>query len=270
MKDSFGSTTSTNMADMSNNKRMFLILAAREILKKLNTGSSSQDLLLLRHRLRHYYVLYFSKLNTNALSSSSTSSNFYLRMAHREGAAKMELEPNERFQEKKEAADDHHNDEENGFSEFPSRQYGGTAATPDTVTHLERMNPENDDANAGYRSSWGSVEYEVDEPYKKILSPLSSSSSSTSLSSRLQFMPSIKIRKITDDSILIDTVVEKDVSLTSTLFGVLEEEKLDIVFERQYRITETQVSHTIQVKVQPDYDLHDLENKLRTWAGFST
>ncbi|RZC62109.1 hypothetical protein C5167_023847 [Papaver somniferum] len=135
-------------------------------------------------------------------------------------------------------------------------QYDGTAATPNTVTRGEQMNPEN----------IMMMEMPEYESYEGILSPPSTSS----LSSRLdQFLPSIKIRKITEDSILIDTVVQKDVSPTSTLFCVLEEEKLDIVFERQYR-TETQVSHTIQVKVQPDYDLHDLEYKLRTWAGFPT
>ncbi|XP_026405563.1 uncharacterized protein LOC113300575 isoform X2 [Papaver somniferum] len=249
MKDSkqrtFGSTATTATTatmDVSNNKRIFLKLAAREILKKLNSGSSYQDLLLLRRRLRQYYFLYFSKLNINVRSSSSTSPNLHLRMAHREGAVEMELEPHECLPAEKETADDHN---------------GGTAATPNTITRVERMNPE-DIMMMQMR------EYEADEPYKEILS-----ASTSSLSSRLQFMPSIKIRKKTEDSILIDTVVQKDVSPTSTLFGVLEEEKLDIVFERQYR-TETQVSHTIQVKVRPDYDLHDLENKLRTWAGFST
>ncbi|KAI3926144.1 hypothetical protein MKW98_028280 [Papaver atlanticum] len=254
----FGSTTTTtNTAttmDVSNNKRIFLRLAAREILKKLNSGSSYQDLLLLRHRLRQYYFLYFSKLNTNGPSSSSTSPKFHLRMPHREGiSAEMKLEPHECLLAEKEAADDY--GEENGFSELPPRKYDGTAATHNTVTRGEQMNPEN-------IMMMQMPEY---ESYEEILSPPSTSS----WSSRLQFMPSIKIRKITEDSILIDTVVQKDVSPTSTLFGVLEEEKLDIVFERQYR-TETQVSHTIQVKVQPDYDLHDLEYKLRTWAGFST
>ncbi|KAI3917196.1 hypothetical protein MKW92_050850 [Papaver armeniacum] len=253
MKDSkqrtFGSTATTTTMDVSNNKRIFLKLAAREILKKLNSGSSYQDLLLLRSRLRQYYFLYFSKLNINVpSSSSSTSPNFHLermkqlRMAHREGAAEMELEPHECLLAKKEAADGY--DEESGCSKLPPIQYDGTAATPNTVTR----------------------ECDVDlESYEGILSPSFSLSSSSSL----RIMPSIKIRKIREDSILIDTVVRKDVSPTSTLFGVLEEEKLDIIFERQYR-TETQVSHTIQVKVQPDYDLHDLENKLRTWAGFST
>ncbi|KAI3997757.1 hypothetical protein MKX01_007644 [Papaver californicum] len=217
--------------DMSNNnKRIFMKFAATEILKKLNSRSSYQDLLLLRHRLRQYYFLYFSnKLNNNVPSSSSSMSpNLHLRMAHREGAhEEMELEPHECLL----AAEDHYDEEINGFSELPSRQ-------PNTVTRVESMNPEN-------IMMMQMREYE--------------------------FMPSINIQKITEDSILIDTVVQKDVSLTSTLFGVLEEEKkLDIVFERQYRITETLVSHTIQVKVQPDYDLHDLEIKLCTWARFST
>ncbi|MCL7026887.1 hypothetical protein MKW94_021283 [Papaver nudicaule] len=268
MKDSkqrtLGSTTTatTTTMDISYNKRIFLKFAATEILKKLNSKSSSQDLLLLRHRLRQYYFLYFSKLNADVPSSSSTSSNFRLRMAHREGAAEMELEPHECLLAEKEAADDHY-DEENGFSKLPSRQYGGTSATTNRVATHERggkKDPKVDDANAG--PYWGSVQYAVDEPYKKIVSP-----SSPSL--RPQFMPSIKIRKIMEDSILIDTVVQKDVALTSTLFAILEEEKLDIVFEHQYR-TEIEVSHTIQVKVQPGYNLNVLENKLRTWAGIST
>ncbi|KAI3856198.1 hypothetical protein MKX03_027780 [Papaver bracteatum] len=264
MKNRKQRTTTTNTAttmDVSNNKRIFLRLAAREILKKLNSGSSYQDLLLLRHRLRQYYFFYFYKLNIKVpSSSSSTLPNFHLRMPHREGvSAEMKLEPHECLLAEKEAADDFHYDEKNGFSKLPSRQYGGTAATPNTVTRGEIMNPEN-------IMMMQMRENEVDEPYKEISSPSFSSSSS---SSRLQFMPSIKIRKITEDSIQIDTVVQKDVSPTSTLFGVLEEEKLDIAFGRQYR-TETQVSHTIQVKVQPHYDLYDLENKLRTWAGYST
>ncbi|KAI3974813.1 hypothetical protein MKX01_028073 [Papaver californicum] len=266
MKDSkqrtSGSTTTTT-TDMSKNKRIFLKLAAREILKKLNSGSSYQDLLLVRHRLREYY---FSRLNINV-----PSPNFHnLGMAQREGAEEMELEPHECLLAEKEAADDHY-DEENGFSEngeaIMTRQ-GGTAAKSNIAAHesedkKETTNPESDDANAGYRSGWESVEFEVDEPYKEILSPSSSSSF------RLQFMPFFKIRKMTEDSVQIHTAAQKDVSLTSTLFDVPKEEKLDIVFGHQYIITETKVPHTIQVEMQPGYDLNDLENKLRTWAGFS-
>ncbi|KAI3856731.1 hypothetical protein MKX03_029998 [Papaver bracteatum] len=79
------------------------------------------------------------------------------------------------------------------------------------------------------------------------------------------FVPSIKISKI-EDLILIHTTVFKKVALTSTLFRILEEENLDIVFENQYR-TECKVAHTIQVRIQPEYDIQALENRLRIWAG---
>ncbi|KAI3856730.1 hypothetical protein MKX03_029997 [Papaver bracteatum] len=79
------------------------------------------------------------------------------------------------------------------------------------------------------------------------------------------FVPSIKISKI-EDLILIHTTVLKKVALTSTLFRILEEENLDIVFENQYR-TECEVAHTIQVRIQPEYDIQVLENRLRIWAG---
>ncbi|RZC90881.1 hypothetical protein C5167_028712 [Papaver somniferum] len=79
------------------------------------------------------------------------------------------------------------------------------------------------------------------------------------------FVPSIKISKI-EDLILINTTVLKKVALTSFLFRILEEENLDIVFENQYR-TESVVAHTIQVRVQPEYNIQVLENRLRMWAG---
>ncbi|KAK9158663.1 hypothetical protein Scep_005237 [Stephania cephalantha] len=68
----------------------------------------------------------------------------------------------------------------------------------------------------------------------------SSSSSSSS------FIPSIRIKRMEDHLILISTVVVKDVALTSDLFQLLEDEKLDIASESQYR-TETRVAHTVQV-----------------------
>ncbi|KAI3868634.1 hypothetical protein MKX03_013144 [Papaver bracteatum] len=79
------------------------------------------------------------------------------------------------------------------------------------------------------------------------------------------FVPSIKISKI-EDLILINTMVLKKVALTSSLFRILEEENLDIVFENQYR-TECKVAHTIQVRIQPEYNVQLLENRLRMWAG---
>ncbi|KAI3831354.1 hypothetical protein MKW92_039549 [Papaver armeniacum] len=79
------------------------------------------------------------------------------------------------------------------------------------------------------------------------------------------FVPSIKISKI-EDLILINTMVLKKVALTSSLFRILEEENLDIVFENQYR-TECKVAHTIQVRIQPEYNIQLLENRLRMWAG---
>ncbi|KAG9449538.1 hypothetical protein H6P81_009503 [Aristolochia fimbriata] len=79
------------------------------------------------------------------------------------------------------------------------------------------------------------------------------------------FVPSIKIKR-TDDALFISTIVLKDVALTSLLFHILEEEKLDIVYENQYR-TETKVAHTIQVRVGADYDADALEKKLCIWAG---
>ncbi|KAI3846110.1 hypothetical protein MKW98_015479 [Papaver atlanticum] len=79
------------------------------------------------------------------------------------------------------------------------------------------------------------------------------------------FVPSIKISKI-EDLIFINTTVLKKVALTSSLFRILEEENLDIVFENQYR-TECKVAHTVQVRIQPEYNIQVLENRLRMWAG---
>ncbi|KAI3966892.1 hypothetical protein MKX01_009009 [Papaver californicum] len=79
------------------------------------------------------------------------------------------------------------------------------------------------------------------------------------------FVPSIKI-KVMEDLILISTIVLKKVASTSSLFRILEEEKLDIVFENQYR-TESIVAHTIQVRIQPEYNIQVLEDRLRMWAG---
>ncbi|RZC90880.1 hypothetical protein C5167_028713 [Papaver somniferum] len=79
------------------------------------------------------------------------------------------------------------------------------------------------------------------------------------------FLPSIKISKI-EDLILINTTVLKKVALTSSLFRIFEEENLDIVFENQYR-TECKVAHTIQVRIQPEYNIQLLEKSLRMWAG---
>ncbi|RZC90878.1 hypothetical protein C5167_028708 [Papaver somniferum] len=79
------------------------------------------------------------------------------------------------------------------------------------------------------------------------------------------FVPSIKISKI-EDLILINTTVLKKVALTSSLFRIFEEENLDIVFENQYR-TECNVAHTIQVRIQPEYNIQLLEKRLWMWAG---
>ncbi|PIA37143.1 hypothetical protein AQUCO_03000011v1 [Aquilegia coerulea] len=82
------------------------------------------------------------------------------------------------------------------------------------------------------------------------------------------FVPSVKIKKF-DDSVLIETLALKDVALTSGLFRILEDEKLEILFENQYR-TETIVAHTLQVKLQPGYNIEALEMKLCVWAGKPT
>ncbi|KAI3908315.1 hypothetical protein MKX01_027337 [Papaver californicum] len=79
------------------------------------------------------------------------------------------------------------------------------------------------------------------------------------------FVPSIKIN-VMENLILINTMVIKSVALTSSLFRILEEENLEIVFENQYR-TESKVAHTIQVRIQPEYNVQVLENRLRMWAG---
>ncbi|KAK9168573.1 hypothetical protein Syun_000713 [Stephania yunnanensis] len=85
-------------------------------------------------------------------------------------------------------------------------------------------------------------------------------------SSSSSFIPSIRIKRMEDHLILISTVVVKDVALTSDLFQLLEDEKLDIASESQYR-TETRVAHTVQVKVPEGYDVDALEKKLCAWAG---
>ncbi|OVA19489.1 hypothetical protein BVC80_9057g70 [Macleaya cordata] len=88
-------------------------------------------------------------------------------------------------------------------------------------------------------------------------------------SSLKPFVPSIKIKKM-ETTVLINTIVLKEVALTSTLFKILEEEeKLDIVSENQYR-TETKVAHTIQVKVEPEYNIDGLEKKLHKWGSGSS
>ncbi|KAL5995215.1 hypothetical protein ACLOJK_025273 [Asimina triloba] len=80
------------------------------------------------------------------------------------------------------------------------------------------------------------------------------------------FVPSIKIKKMDSNLLLISTIVLKNVALSSVLFRLLEEEKLDIVCENQYR-TETKVSHTIQVNLcSEDYDVGALELRLGAWA----
>ncbi|RWR94787.1 hypothetical protein CKAN_02409700 [Cinnamomum micranthum f. kanehirae] len=82
------------------------------------------------------------------------------------------------------------------------------------------------------------------------------------------FVPSIKIKRM-EKALLISTVVLKHVALSSGLFRLLEEEKLDLIFENQYR-TETKVSHTIQVRTPSEYDVDALEIKLQTWATTGT
>ncbi|XP_043699806.1 uncharacterized protein LOC122650456 [Telopea speciosissima] len=79
------------------------------------------------------------------------------------------------------------------------------------------------------------------------------------------FVPSIKIIR-SDVSLLISTIVLKDISLTSTLFHILEQEELQIDYETQYR-SDTKVSHTIKVNMRPGYDVDELEKKLWRWAG---
>lgn len=61
------------------------------------------------------------------------------------------------------------------------------------------------------------------------------------------FVPWIKIKQM-EESFLITTMVHKEVALTSNLFRIMEEERLDIVFENQCR-TKTKVSHTLQVSI---------------------
>ncbi|KAK9158666.1 hypothetical protein Scep_005240 [Stephania cephalantha] len=103
-------------------------------------------------------------------------------------------------------------------------------------------------------SSWYcTIDFESDEEEESSL-----------LSQPRPFVPSIEIRTI-EGSLLINTVVLKEVSLTSALFRVLEDEKLDIVFENQYR-SETKAFHTIQVRVEPDYNIDGLVRKLGVWA----
>ncbi|KAK9126567.1 hypothetical protein Scep_015413 [Stephania cephalantha] len=81
-----------------------------------------------------------------------------------------------------------------------------------------------------------------------------------------EFVPSVKIR-VLEESLLISTIVDKDIALASELFRILEEEnEIDIVFENQHR-TESRVAYTIQVKVLPDYNVELLEKKLCRWAG---
>ncbi|KAK1308601.1 hypothetical protein QJS10_CPA09g01850 [Acorus calamus] len=80
-----------------------------------------------------------------------------------------------------------------------------------------------------------------------------------------EFVPSIKLKRM-DNSLIINTVVLKEVSLTSKLFKLLEEEELDIVFANEYR-TESKVVHTIQVNSYSEVDVDAFEEKLCLWAG---
>lgn len=78
------------------------------------------------------------------------------------------------------------------------------------------------------------------------------------------FVPSIKIKRM-DKILLISAVVCKDVATSSALFRVLEEEKLDIVHENQYR-TENKVCYTIQARLHSELDSAALKEKLLAWA----
>ncbi|KAK1265871.1 hypothetical protein QJS04_geneDACA000267 [Acorus gramineus] len=80
-----------------------------------------------------------------------------------------------------------------------------------------------------------------------------------------EFVPSVKLKRM-DTSLLISAVVLKDVALSSKLFQLLEEQKLDIVFANQYR-TETKVSHTIQVNLHSENEMVAFKERLYLWAG---
>ncbi|XP_049936931.1 uncharacterized protein LOC116266221 [Nymphaea colorata] len=79
------------------------------------------------------------------------------------------------------------------------------------------------------------------------------------------FVPTIKVRKMAG-SLLISTVIQKEVALSSNLFRLLENEDLSIIFEHQYR-TKTKVCHTIRVRVPPEMDIDAFKAKLEAWGA---
>ncbi|OVA17952.1 hypothetical protein BVC80_1835g355 [Macleaya cordata] len=241
---------------------------AAVIIRKQQQNSSTpyhhnQDLHRI-HRLKQYFL--YSKLKSllpaAAGASSSSSPPFTQQLGimstDHEGsgasATEMELlEPHECL------VDDQrdYSDDEIIINIPPSCNSTTTTTVIDHHHHEKKVDDDDDDDGDGAGwGNWGNVEYEREDEEDE-----------ESKASR-PFKPSIKILRM-EDSIQISSIVQKDISLTSTLFGVLEEEKLDILFENQYR-TETKVAHTIQVRVKPGYDVDALEKKLRTWAGYST
>ncbi|KAK9158671.1 hypothetical protein Scep_005245 [Stephania cephalantha] len=78
------------------------------------------------------------------------------------------------------------------------------------------------------------------------------------------FVPTIDMVKM-EGSIFVSTVALKDVALTSALFRILEEGRLDVVFENQSR-TGDKVAHIFQVRVEQGFDGNDFANKLCKWA----
>ncbi|KAK9116432.1 hypothetical protein Sjap_015379 [Stephania japonica] len=81
-----------------------------------------------------------------------------------------------------------------------------------------------------------------------------------------ELVPSVNIR-VSEESLLINTIVDKDNALASDLFHILEEkDEIDIVFENHYR-TKSSVAYMIQVMVLPNFNVELLEKKLCIWAG---
>ncbi|XP_031501707.1 uncharacterized protein LOC116265294 [Nymphaea colorata] len=74
------------------------------------------------------------------------------------------------------------------------------------------------------------------------------------------FVPTIKVRKM-DGPLLISTVIQKEVALSSNLFRLLENEHLSIIFEHQCP-TKTKVRNTFQVRVPPEMDIDASKAKL--------
>ncbi|KAF9594173.1 hypothetical protein IFM89_028830 [Coptis chinensis] len=184
-----------------------------------------------QHKKSLQQHLILSRLRKDLLYSKLRSLIPSQEVKPSEAATELELEPYEIPAER----------------DYDEEYFNPPNASNGFLTNIDRL--ENKRSNEDDKTSGYTVLFESEEDEEETLKP---------------FVPSIKLDRM-EGSILISTIVLKEVSLTSALFALLEEEKLDIVSENQYR-TETKVAHTIQLNVPPGYNIDELERRLCIWA----